>query len=109
MRQPRPRCAANVFSRSSRAFVAVAQRGRGLAQDQDAVDHLCSLRLFLDAGILRSAGALAEDCERGARGAARAASQRGGRVAQAAAELAALLPDGEGCRWYLPGGGRRSQ
>ena len=46
------------------------------------------------AGILRSAGALAEDCERGARGAARAASQRGGRVAQAAAELAALLPDG---------------
>ena len=94
-------CAAAATTVRSKCFFAelaricrVAQRGRGLAQDQDAVDHLCSLRLFLDAGILRSAGALAEDCERGARGAARAASQRGGRVAQEAAELAALLPDG---------------
>lgn len=64
--------------------------------DQEVVDHLDSLRLFRDARILRAGNSLggaaaAAAVAISAQRAAGTASQRGGRVAQAAAELSALL------------------
>ena len=68
--------------------------------DQEVVDHLDSLRMFRDARILRAGNSLgggaAAAAAISAQRAAGMASQRGGRVAQAAAELSALLPAAAG-------------
>ena len=63
--------------------------------DQEVVDHLQSLRIFRDAHVLRlNAEGDAPKAETVARAVriATLASERGGRVTQAGAELSALLP-----------------
>ena len=63
--------------------------------DQEVVDHLQSLRIFRDAHVLRvNDEGDAQQVETVARALRMAtlASERGGRVTQAAAELSALLP-----------------